>query len=119
GFAIPITTATAIADRIVGGESSGTVHQGAPAFLGVQITRSRAADGATIAGVVPSSPAASAGLVAGDTITAVDGTAVDGSQTLSEVLAGHQPRDQVTVSWTDSASESHTATVTLTTGPAD
>jgi S1-C subfamily serine protease len=119
GFAIPITTATAIADRIVAGESSSTVHQGAPAFLGVQITRSRAADGATIAGVVPSSPAASAGLAAGDTITAVDGTAVDSSQTLSEVLAGHQPRDRVTVSWTDSASESHTATVTLTTGPAD
>ena len=119
GFAIPIATATAIAARIEAGESSSTVHQGGPAFLGVQIARSRAVDGATIAGVVPDSPAASAGLAAGDTITAVDETAVDSSQTLSEVLASHQPRDRVTVSWTDRASESHTATVTLTTGPAD
>jgi S1-C subfamily serine protease len=119
GFAIPITTATAIAARIVAGETSSTIHQGQPAFLGVQITRARAADGATISGVVPSSPAASAGLEAGDTITAVDGTAVDSSQGLSEVLASHQPRDRVTVSWSDTASESHTATVTLTTGPAD
>ena len=37
GFAIPITTATAVAERIVGGEQSTTIHQGSPAFLGVQL----------------------------------------------------------------------------------
>ena len=117
GFAIPITTATAVAERIVRGEQSDTVHQGSPAFLGVQLPGG--ADGATIAGVVAGSPAAIAGLRAGDTITAVDGTAVDQPNALSDALARHRPHDRVTVGWTDSGGTSHTATVTLTTGPAD
>jgi S1-C subfamily serine protease len=117
GFAIPITTATAIADRIVAGEQSATIHQGNPAFLGVQLPH--AADGATISGVVAGSPAAAAGLRPGDTITAVDATAVDRGDALSQALARHRPRDQVTVTWTDTAGTSHTAPVTLTTGPAD
>ncbi len=116
GFAIPITNATAVADRIVGGEQSSAIHQGSPAFLGVQLP---GAAGATISGVVAGSPAATAGLRRGDTITAVDGTAVDGADGLSAALAGHRPHDRVTVTWTDTAGTSHTATVTLTTGPAD
>ena len=67
GFAIPIATATAIADRILGGEQSGTVHQGTPAFLGVRLP-----DGATdptVAGVVRGSPAAAGGLRAGASAT--------------------------------------------------
>ncbi len=119
GFAIPITTATAIADRIVAGENGSTIHRGSPAFLGVQISRTRASDGATISGVVRSSPAAAAGLEAGDTITAIDGTAIDNAQSLSAALANHEPSDQVSVSWADTALTPHTATVTLTNGPAD
>ncbi len=121
GFAIPITTATTIADQIVAGEDSSRVHQGEPAFLGVQMpaARNRAGDGATISGVVAGSPAATAGLQAGDTITAIDGTAVDNTPALSGALAGHQPHDRITVSWSDTAGTPHTATVTLATGPAD
>jgi S1-C subfamily serine protease len=117
GFAIPIATATAIADRIVNGEQSTTIHQGTPAFLGVQLP-----DGATdptVSGVVRGSPAAAAGLRAGDTITAVDGVAVDRPDALSDALAGHRPQDRVPIAWTDTAGGSHTATVTLTIGPAD
>jgi S1-C subfamily serine protease len=117
GFAIPITTATAVAERIVAGEQGDTIHQGAPAFLGVQLPDG--ANGATISGVVPGSPAAAAGLRAGDTITAVDGSAVDRPDALSGALARHQPQDRVTITWTDTAGTSHTASVTLTTGPAD
>ncbi len=117
GFAIPITTATAVADRIVAGEQSDTIHQGAPAFLGVQISGGTA--DTTISGVVPGSPAAAAGLRAGDTITAVDGTAVDRADALSGALARHRPHDRVTVTWTDTGGESRSAAVTLTTGPAD
>ena len=117
GFAIPITTATAVAERIVGGEQSTTIHQGSPAFLGVQLPGG--ADGATIAGVVTGSPAATAGLRAGDTITSVDGTAIDQANALSDALAKHRPQDHVTVGWTDTEGTSHSASVTLTTGPAD
>jgi S1-C subfamily serine protease len=121
GFAIPITTATTIADRIVAGEDNSTIHQGAPAFLGVQMPagRNSAGDGATISGVVEGSPAATAGLRAGDTITAVNGTGIDNTSELSTALADLKPRERATVSWTDTAGTSHTATVTLATGPAD
>ena len=127
GFAIPIATATAIADRIESGENSATIQQGTPAFLGVQlatdgstggVTGGATTGGATIGGVVDGSPAAGAGLQAGDTITAVDGTTVDGADTLSAALAKHNPQDQVRVTWTDAAGTSHTATVTLAAGPA-
>jgi len=117
GFAIPITTATAVADRIVAGEQNNAIHQGSPAFLGVQLPAG--SEGATISGVVAGSPAADAGLRAGDTITAVDGTDIDRGTTLSDALDRHQPRDHVSISWSDAAGGSHTATVTLTTGPAD
>jgi hypothetical protein len=33
-------------------------------------------------------------------------------------MQGYHPGDKVTVSWTDQAGQQHTATVTLTTGPA-
>lgn len=121
GFAIPITTATTIADQIVAGQNSSRVHQGEPAFLGVQMPagRTRAGDGATISGVVAGSPAAAAGLEAGDTITAINGTAINNTPALSGALANHQPHDRITVGWTDPAGTPHTATVTLATGPAD
>ena len=117
GFAIPIATATAIAERIVDGEQSSTIHQGVPGFLGVQLPDDAA--GTTVSGVVRGSPAAAAGLRAGDTITAVGGAAIDRPDALSDALAGHRPQDRVAVAWTDTAGASHTATVTLATGPAD
>jgi S1-C subfamily serine protease len=116
GFAIPITTATAIADRIESGEDSTAIHQGNPAFLGVELASGTAA---TVSGVVATTPAASLGLAAGDTITAVDGTAVRTADALSTALAAHDPGDQIRLTWTDSAGTSHTATTTLIAGPAD
>jgi S1-C subfamily serine protease len=116
GFAIPIEKATAIADRIESGEDTATIQQGTPAFLGVQLAQD--ATGATISGVVDGSPAADAGLAAGDTITAVDGSTVDSADALSAALAEHDPQDKVTLTWTDTTGTTHTATATLTTGPA-
>ena len=90
GFAIPIAKATSIADRIESGEDSATIQQGTPAFLGVQLAQD-ATGGATISGVVDGSPAAEAGLQAGDTITAVGGTTVDSADALSAALAKQRP----------------------------
>jgi S1-C subfamily serine protease len=71
-YAIPINRAISIADKIEAGRSSATVHIGATAFLGVGLLPSAAGfpgstgTGATVVGVAAGSPAARAGLTAGD-----------------------------------------------------
>jgi len=37
---------------------------------------------------------------------------------VQNILIGHRPGDKVSISWTDAYGQSHTATVTLTAGPA-
>ncbi len=53
--------------------------------------------GALIQEVVKDTPAAQAGLKAGDVITKVDNTAVDATHRLGDILAGHKPGNQVTL----------------------
>jgi len=120
GFAIPISTAKSIADKILAGDSSGTITIGLPAFLGVQIssTATGTTSGVPIAGTVEGSGAASAGLAAGDTITSVDGTAVTSSDQLTKSISGHEVGDRVSIGYTTSDGTAKTVTVTLTAGPA-
>ncbi len=128
GYAIPIATALQIAGQITSGVSNATVHQGYPAFLGVEVASGAVGDaasaagqgtgGAQISGIVPGSPAESAGLAAGDTVVTVDGQSVSGADQLSSALSSHHVGDRVQVGWTDPAGSSHTATVTLAAGPA-
>ncbi len=137
GYAIPIDTALGIAKQIVGGDESDGVRLGYPAFLGVQVqsattgtgtgsgrgrsgsgSTGTATGGATIAGVVEGSPAAEAGLAAGDTVIGIDSTAVGTADALSTVLATHEPGDSITVTWVDSSGAQHSAAVTLAQGPA-
>jgi S1-C subfamily serine protease len=140
-FAIPISKAERIAGQIEAGQASSTVHLGQTAFLGVQISTgstgsgdfggfggaggfggstggSTAGNGALVAGVVSGSAAAQAGLTEGDEITSVAGHAVTSATGISSTLASHHPGDKITIGWTDQSGQSHTATVTLTTGPA-
>jgi S1-C subfamily serine protease len=126
-FAIPINTAVSLAAAIEAGRGSATVHIGSTAFLGVEVVPAGAgfggfpggaSSGVIIAGVVPGSPAASAGLHAGDQIAAVSGRGVTSPMSLQDALAGHHPGDKVTITWLDQAGGAHTATVTLATGPA-
>ena len=119
GFAIPIENATKIAGEIENGTDNATIHQGYPAFLGVQLSPNSQSAGAAIAGVVPGSGAAKAGLAAGDVITSVNGNSVSDASALSGVLRSHQPGDKITVGYTDISGASHTVTVTLGEGPAD
>jgi S1-C subfamily serine protease len=121
GYAIPISTALSIAGQIVSGVDNSTIDQGYPAFLGVSVVPTApttAGGGAAIAGVLSGGPAQRAGLSAGDVITAVGGTAIGSSGDLTTALAGHAPGDTVRLSWTDAAGASHSASVTLATGPA-
>jgi S1-C subfamily serine protease len=134
-YAIPIDYALAIANRIETGDQSGGVTLGYPAFLGVAIASnvgtmpglgsnglgssgSSTVAGAQLAHVYAGTPAASAGLVAGDTITAIDGVAVTSADVLSTAISGHKPGDSVSVTWTDASGSTQSATVKLAQGPA-
>jgi S1-C subfamily serine protease len=119
GYAIPISSALSIADQITGGVDSATIHQGYPAFLGVSVNPRGGSNGAAIAGVLSGGPAEQAGLAAGDVVTAVGGTAVGSADDLTGALAGYAPGDTVSVSWTDTTGTTHTAHITLASGPAD
>jgi S1-C subfamily serine protease len=127
-FAIPISRAISVAEQIEAGTASSTVHIGPTAFLGVGVSSQSGSGasgqngsggtGATIAGVVPGTPAAATGLAAGDTILSVGGHTVPSATDLQGVIELYHPGDHVSVSWTDQAGQPHSATVTLTTGPA-
>ncbi len=130
GFAIPITTALAIARRIIAGTASGAVHVGPTAFLGVRTASScgtgsghssvPSASGALVCVVVRGSPAAAAGLVPGEVITSVSGRRVDGPADLSRVLeAGFRPGETVSVDYERAGTTpaARTVRVTLGSGP--
>jgi S1-C subfamily serine protease len=136
GYAVPIEDALAVVQQIRRGTETSTVQVGASAFLGVQVSDQAAAyvrpgdgygygaatgssvtAGAAVAGVIEDSPAADAGLAAGDTITAVGSTAVGSATGLSAALAGHEVGDRVQIGWTDASGATHNATVTLAASP--
>ena len=80
GYAIPINQAKAIADDIIAGKSSDTIHIGGTPFLGVQVdgdATAGATGGIVVAGTVEFA-AAKAGLAAGDVVTSIDGRTVEG-----------------------------------------
>jgi S1-C subfamily serine protease len=118
-YAIPIAKALTIAHTIASGKASATVHIGATAFLGVQVEPVDAAGfGALIAGVVAGGPAASAGLAAGDVITAIDGHVVSSPTTVSALVLTKKPGARITIAYVDQSGTNHTASVKLGTGPA-
>ena len=124
-FSIPINKALSIVHQIEAGKSSGTVHIGATAFLGVEVSSAasgssgfgQTSSGVVIAGSVQGTAAASAGIGAGDTIVSVGGHQITSDSDLQQVIEGYHPGDKVTVTWTDQLGQTHTATVTLTAGP--
>jgi S1-C subfamily serine protease len=130
-YAIPINQALSIARQIEAGHTSSTVHIGATAFLGIATSGSSSGGdfggfggfggdgtGVTIAGTVSGSPAASAGLTAGDTVTSVGGQTVSSATDVQQVLIKYHPGDKISISWQDQSGQSHTTTVTLANGPA-
>jgi S1-C subfamily serine protease len=139
-YTIPINDALSIAKQIESGTTSADVHIGATAFLGLEIGGSNSnaggfggsggfggfggqngqttTSGVSIAGTVSGSPAADAGLTAGDTITAIAGQSVSSAKDVAHTLVKYHPGDSISVSWTDTSGQSHTANLTLTTGPA-
>jgi S1-C subfamily serine protease len=132
-YSIPIDQALSITRQIESGATTSDIHIGATAFLGLDIAPSSASGsgmggfgassqgstpGVTIAGTVPGSPTALAGLTAGDTITAVGGRSVSTANNVAQTLVRYHPGDKVSITWVDQHGRSHAATLTLTSGPA-
>ena len=108
--------------------ASSQVILGQVGYLGVAVTDLTAANaaqlglnitsGALVVGVVTGSPADQAGMSQYVVITNVAGTPINSATDLGNVLHNYTPGDEVPLTWTDQASTSHTATITLTTAPA-
>ena len=115
GFAIPIRQALIYARAIEKGKSSATVHVGPTAFLGVVLTDT--STGAAISQVFPGKAADAAGLVAGDVITSLSGTAISSSSDIRHLLLSLVPGTAVPIEWTDATHTAQTGSITPTSGP--
>lgn len=104
------------------------------AFLGVEVTSGAAPSGgstpratpsapgqtgagAHVVAVVPKSPAARAGIVAGDTITGVGGQPVRSAITLQFEIGHDSPGEHVTIAWVEKTGKQRSATVALMSPP--
>ena len=118
GYAITIGFAMDVVKQIESGVETGTVNIGPTAFMGVTLDENQGPTGVLINGALAGTPADKAGLVAGDTITSFDGTAVNDIDTLKALVRAHDPGDVVSVEYTDADGVDHTVELTLTEGPA-
>jgi S1-C subfamily serine protease len=128
GFAIPTDDALAVVNQIRAGQAGSQVILGQVGYLGISVTDLTPAmaaqlglnmtSGALVVGVITGSPADQAGLGQYSVITDVAGNSIASTTDLGNVLHSYKPGDQVQLTWTDRASTTHTATITLTTGPA-
>jgi S1-C subfamily serine protease len=126
-FAIPINKVLSIAKKIVTGQGSNKIHIGATALIGVEVGPassfglggSSTAQGAYVAGVVGGTSAAAAGITTGDTITAFNGRTITSASGLTAAKSNLHPGQRVSITWLDTSNVSHTATLRLTSGPAN
>jgi S1-C subfamily serine protease len=147
GYAIPIDQALSVAKQIESGTTtSGDLHIGPTAFLGVEVQAASSStspfgggfgspfgggfgsgfgsggqgtttSGALIVGVIPGSPAAQAGLTQGDTITAVAGHTISSPNDLTAVMVQQNATASVPLTYVSSSGQQQTVTVHLTAGP--
>jgi S1-C subfamily serine protease len=140
GYSIPINEAISLAHQIIAGKSTASLHIGQTPFLGVYVvavttrtqfggfgttltstrtSRTTSSRGAVVAHVIPGTPAQTSGLVAGDVITNVGGTAVTSPSGLTQIMLRYHPGDSVKVVWTTHSGQTQSASIGLANGPAD
>jgi S1-C subfamily serine protease len=121
-YAIPSDTILSVVNQIRSGQASSAIIYGQTGYIGVSVQNLDAStaarlnlntsSGALVASVVPSAPAAGAGITRYSVITSVGGTPINNLDDLSNVLLAHKPGQKVSIMWVNS-SGTHTATVTL------
>ncbi|HEU5150957.1 MAG TPA: trypsin-like peptidase domain-containing protein [Iamia sp.] len=110
GFAVPIETAKAVADRLVEGLP---ITNG---YLGVSAADATGeVAGAQVVQVEPGSPGDEAGIEAGDVVTSLDGDAIASSADLVAAVRSREPGTEVTLGVDRQGTE---VEVTLTLGEA-
>jgi S1-C subfamily serine protease len=114
-YAIPIGRALTLARLMVAGQASATIHVGSTPFLGVSV--GEGPNGLVVGSVVAGSPADLAGIVAGDTLTSLDGQPVGTYDSLSALILQHNAGDTVTLAWIDQSGATQTAGVQTVAGP--
>ncbi|MCG3182443.1 MAG: hypothetical protein ICCCNLDF_00505 [Planctomycetes bacterium] len=122
GFAIPINVARRVFDAIIASDDpardstiSSVPRSISTAFLGVVIDpgfRPEAEQGALVREVVYGTAADEAGIKAGDLITRIEGTNIDGLDDLRKALMQFQPGQRIKLTYTRN-SVAHTIEVTL------
>jgi S1-C subfamily serine protease len=126
-YSIPINTAIAVAKAIENGDATAAIHIGPTAILGIEVDGTTStgpgaptstASGVTVATVMANTPAATAGLVAGDVITSFDGHTVTTPAQLSDLEYSLKPGDTATITYLNSSGAQASLSFALTTGPA-
>jgi putative serine protease PepD len=111
GFAVPIDLVKRELPNLQAGR---TVSH---AYLGIGTGERPGTTGALVGSVAAGGPAQSAGLKAGDIVTAIGGTRITGSGDLVSAIASHAPGDRVKIT-VRRGSDTQTVTATLGTQPA-
>jgi S1-C subfamily serine protease len=117
GFAIPLKQALQIVRRIESGKSNAIVHVGPTAFLGVGLDDAPGGTGAKVVAVLPGKPADVAGLVEGDVITSLNGTAISSRADVRQTVLTLVPGEAVPIGWTDTNGVSQSGTIAPISGP--
>jgi S1-C subfamily serine protease len=98
-----------------GGGSSGNGGFGGNSFG--DGSGNSSSSGAVVCTVITSSPAQEGGLAEGDTITSLNSQPVSSPSALTNLIEPLHPGDKVTIGWSDTSGQSHSASVQLSSGP--
>ena len=110
GFAVPSSTVRSVVAQLL---EDGRVEH---AYLGVSLTDTGDGAGVRVGEVRAGSPAAEAGLEAGDAVTSVDGESVATAAELQAAIDAKRPGDEISITYTRGG-ESKTVKVELGTRP--
>lgn len=110
GFAIPSNTVKEIAGQLI---RFGHVVNSNRAYLGARLGTLISGGGAYVVSVTSGGPAANAGIVAGDTITAINGQPIGSVDDVAVALATLKPGEKTTLAIRTQRGAKESVTVTL------